>query len=144
MKIFINTPNGKKFPHFILGYIARSGFERFNYFLLYSSQHSSKSSILYTHVFLQALRMGDIVDALYFLHIAERIIIVEGRDVVYIVWTPVDGAEQYRLQFLEKDNIFYNITTRTASFNFSLSDSRFEGKTFSVRVSVLSVKATSA
>ena len=83
------------------------------------------------------------VDTLYFLHIVERIIIVESHDVVYIVWTPVIGAEQYRLQFLENDNNFYNTTTRTAFFNFSLSDSQFKGKTFSVRVSVLSVKAAS-
>ena len=70
-------------------------------------------------------------------YIAENIIIVEGRDAVYIVWRPVIGAKQYKLQFLEKDNVFHDVTTRTASFNFSLSDPLFKGKTFSVRVCIV-------
>ena len=100
------------------------------------------SKTLHTHCFLSytcnytgSERYGTIF-SIYF---AEDITIVvsEGCDFVYIIWNPVSEGELYRLQFLEKDNVFHNATTETIIFNISLSDSQFKEKTFSVRVSVI-------
>ena len=56
---------------------------------------------------------------------------------VLIYWKPVSGAERYRLQFHEKDDIFLNKTANENSFKISLSNSPFKDKEmFSVEVCI--------
>ena len=54
---------------------------------------------------------------------------------VLIYWKPVSGAQRYRLQFHEKDDIFLNKTADGNIFKVSLSDSPFKDKEmFSIEV----------
>ena len=81
---------------------------------------------------LQALKATTYTVSVY---IAEGIFIAESCDVVYVVWKPVSGAELYRLQFLENNEVFLNATTKEIVFNISVSDSKFKNRIFSVEVS---------
>jgi hypothetical protein len=64
----------------------------------------------------------------------EGIFIAESCDVVYVIWKPVSGAELYKLQFLEENEVIYDAATKEIVFNISVNDPKFENRIFSVEI----------